>query len=37
LADFLTHSNIKFHKYTTRGSSVVPCGQTDRHSDTWQT
>jgi len=37
LTDFLKHLNIKFHKYTSSGSWVVPCGRMDRHSDTWQT
>ena len=28
--------NIKFHENPTRGGGVVPCGRTDKHSDTTQ-
>jgi hypothetical protein len=27
------YSDIKFHEYPPSGSRVVPCGQTDRHTD----
>ena len=31
---FEKDSYIKFHENPSRGSRVVPCGQTDRHTDT---
>jgi len=30
---FEKYSNIKFREYPSRGSRVVPCGQTDRHDE----
>jgi len=30
---FEKYLNIKFHENPSRGSRVVPCGQTDRHDD----
>jgi len=30
---FEKYSNIKFHENPSSGSSVVPCGRTDRHDE----
>jgi len=27
--DFRKHSNVKFHRFPSSGSRVIPCGQTD--------
>jgi len=31
--DFRKSSNIRFHENPSRGSRVVPCGQTDRQTN----